>query len=107
MQQAFQKFKRAKVITLLKRGKLGTEAADYRQILLLSIPYKILERIQPHIDKIIPVKQAGFRNNKSCEEQVIALTTLIEAGFQKKLRISVAFFDLSAAYDTIWRHGLL
>lgn len=67
----------------------------------------ILERIQPHIDEIIPVEQAGFRNNRSCEEQVLALTTLIEAGFQKKLKTSVAFIDLSTAYDTVWRHRLL
>ncbi|VVC38892.1 Reverse transcriptase domain [Cinara cedri] len=107
-----KQFKRAKVIALLKPGKSGTEAVDYRPILLLSIPYKILERfilerIQPHIDEIIPVEQAGFRNNRSCEEQVLALTTLIEAGFQKKLKTSVAFIDFSAAYDTVWRHGLL
>jgi hypothetical protein len=107
-----KQFKRAKVIALLKPGKSGTEAADYCPISLLSIPYKILERlilerIQPHIDEIIPVEQAGFRNNRSCEEQVLALTTLIEAGFQKKLKTSVAFIDLSAAYDTVWRHGLL
>jgi hypothetical protein len=67
----------------------------------------ILERIQPHIDEIILVEQAGFRNNRSYEEQDLALTTLIETGFQKKLKTSVAFIDLSAAYNTVWSHGLL
>jgi len=94
------------MIALLKQGKLGTEAADYHPISLLSIPYKILkrlilERLQSHIDEIIPVEQASFRNNRGCEEQVLALTTLIEAGPQKKLKTSVAFIDLSAAYDTV------
>ncbi|KAL4119302.1 hypothetical protein QTP88_012127 [Uroleucon formosanum] len=64
-------FKRAKVIALLKPGKDGLDAADFRPISLLSVPFKlleriILERIQPHIDKLIPVGQAGFRENRGC-----------------------------------------
>lgn len=35
------------------------------------------------------------------EEQV--LTTLIESGFQKKFKTSVAFIDLSVAFTTVWR----
>lgn len=35
------------------------------------------------------------------------LTTLIETGFQNKLKTSAAFVDLSLAYDTVWRHGLI
>lgn len=58
-------FKRAKVIALLKPGKDWLDAADFRPISLLSVPFKllkriILERIQPHIDKLIPVEQARF-----------------------------------------------
>lgn len=30
----------------------------------------------------------------------MALTTFIEMGYQKKLKTSVTFVDLSAAYDT-------
>jgi hypothetical protein len=61
-----KQFKRAKVIALLKPGKDGHEVADYRPISLLSVTYKILEimilkRIQPSIDDVIPVEQAGFR----------------------------------------------
>jgi len=32
---------------------------------------------------------------------------MIEAGFQRKLKTNVAFIDLSAAYDTVWREGLM
>jgi len=38
---------------------------------------------------------------------VHALTTLIEASLQKKLKTSVAFIDLFAAYDAVWLYGLL
>jgi hypothetical protein len=107
-----KQFKRAKVIALLKPGKDGHEAADYRPISLLSVTYKILERmilerIQPYIEDVIPIEHAGFREYRGCEEQVLALTTLIESGFQRKFKTSVAFIDLSAAYDTVWRDGLL
>lgn len=56
-----KQFKGAKVIAFLKPGKSGLEAANYRPISLLSIPYKILERlvlerIQTCIDEVIPVE---------------------------------------------------
>lgn len=47
------------------------------------------------------------RNNRGCDEQVLDLTTLIEACLQKKLKASICFIDLSASYDTVWKHGLL
>lgn len=37
----------------------------------------------------------------------MALTTHIGIGFQKKLKTGAFFLDLSAAYDTVWKHGLL
>jgi len=99
-------FKKAKVIAILKPGKDGYEGEDYRPTSLLSVTYKILEkmilkRIQPYIEEVIPVEHAGFREYRGCEEQVITLTTIIESGFQRKLITSVAFIDLSAAYDTV------
>src|SRR5699024_2134815 len=38
---------------------------------------------------------------------VLALTTNIEAGFQKRLKTGVALLDLTAAYDTVWKDGLI
>jgi hypothetical protein len=57
----------------------------------------ILQRIQPLIETATPVHQAGFRKHRSCTEQVMALTTHIEAGFQRQLKTGVVFVDLSAA----------
>jgi hypothetical protein len=79
-------FKRAKVISILKPGKYGPKPACYRPFPLLSVIYKLLEgmilqKIQLMIEKPSPVSQAGFRKHKSCTEQVMALTTHIEAGF--------------------------
>jgi hypothetical protein len=68
-------FKRAKVITILKLGKNGSDPSHSQSISLLSIVFKILERmilqrIQPLIDAVVAVSQAGFRKNHSCTEQV-------------------------------------
>lgn len=76
--------KRAKIITILKPGKQGTNVSNYQSVSFLSITYKLLERlvlnrIQPEIEKILPVEQAGFRKNRYCTEQVLALTTHIES----------------------------
>lgn len=105
-------FQKSKVVAMLKPGKDGNETAHFRPISLLSITYKALERlilnrIEPIIDKQVPILQAGFRHNRGCAEQVTALTKFIESGFQKNLKTNEIFVDLTAAYDTVWRHGLL
>jgi hypothetical protein len=89
-------FKRAKVITILKPGKDGSDPLHFRLISLLSIVFKILEqiileRIQPLIDAVVPVSQTGFRKNRSCTEQVLTLTSDIEAGFQRIFKMVVVF----------------
>lgn len=105
-------FKRTKTIALLKPGKPSDKAESYRPIALLSVCYKVLERmlynrIEPIINQYIPIEQAGFRSGRSCTDQILALTTFIESGFQKKLKTSTVFIDLTAAYDTVWREGLV
>jgi hypothetical protein len=83
-------FKRAKLISIIKPVKDGTDPAHYRPISLLSVVYKLLERlifqpiqpIQPLIEDVTPINQAGFRQHRSCTEQVMALTMHIEAGVQ-------------------------
>jgi hypothetical protein len=36
----------------------------------------------------------------------LALTSHIEAGFQRKLKMGVVFIDLRAAYDPVWERWL-
>ena len=97
---------------MLKPGKEADRADSYRPIALLSVIYKLLERliynrIFPILKDKIPVEQAGFRPGRNCCDQVLSLTSFIENGFDKNEKTSAAFVDLSAAYDTVWRKGLL
>jgi len=105
-------FKKSKIIAVLKPGKLPNDAGSYRPIALLCTCYKLLERliynrIMPIINQHIPIKQARFRHNRSCCDQVLSLTTFIEDGFEKCLKTAATLIDLSSAYDTVWRKGLL
>jgi hypothetical protein len=106
------KMKRAKIIAILKPGKPPDQPKSYRPIALLSVIFKLLERliynrISPQILNAIPIEQAGFRPNRSCSDQILALTTFVESGFEKNLKTHAAFIYLSAAYDTVWRQGLI
>ncbi|KAL4096724.1 hypothetical protein QTP88_021619 [Uroleucon formosanum] len=91
---------------------LPTQQIVIVQLALLSVCYKLLERLVLNrigltIDTITPIEQAGFRPGKSYTDQIAALTTYIEKGFQNKKKTTAAFIDLTAAYDTVWREGLL
>lgn len=104
--------KKSKIIAILKPNKPKNLPESFRPIALLSSCYKLLERmllnrLSPLIMEHIPVEQAGFRPHRSCVDQVLSLTTHIEAGFQKQLKTTVVYVDLTAAYDTVWREGLL
>lgn len=105
-------FRYSKVLAILKPGKTDDKPENFRPIALLSTTYKLLERliynrIYPTINEILPPEQAGFRENRSCNDQVLALTTFIEAGFERNQKTGVVLIDLSSAYDTVWKDALL
>lgn len=78
---------------------------------LLSINFKLYEqlllaRISPTIYSTTPIEQAGFRQGRSCMDQVLTLTIGIETGFQREKKVGVALIDLTAAYDVFWKHSV-
>ena len=81
-------------------------------ISLLCIPCKIVERliynrISPVIDPQLPQEQDRFRPGRSTLDQVAKLTSDIEQAFDGNLKGGAVFVDLTAAYDTVWRRGLI
>jgi hypothetical protein len=107
-----KEWKEAKITAILKPNKQPEDPKSYRPISLLSTMYKLLERVllrrmKSKVDSKIPMEQAGFREGRNCCDQVLALTTHIEAGFQRGQKTVAAFLDLSAAYDTVWLKALI
>ena len=62
-----------------------------------------MQRISLLVEQTLSPDQAGFRKSRSTCDQVAALTTYIENGFQENLKTGAVFLDLTAAYDTIQR----
>ena len=44
----------------------------------------ILHRISPAVDEILNIEQVGFRPGRSLQDQVLALTTYVENGYQRR-----------------------
>ena len=82
-------WRRALVVAIPKPTKPVGDPNSYRQISLLCVPYKILERliyarVEPIIDTLLPKEQAGFRRGKSTVDQVVLLSQNIEDYFEAK-----------------------
>lgn len=97
------------MIAILKPDKPANEPSSYKPISLLPTVYKVFERlilyrIQPILENVLSIEQAGFR---ACCDQVLALTTYIENGYQRKDKSGTVFLDLSSAYDTVCKRGLM
>ena len=70
------------VIKLPKKGDLR-DCSNYRGIMLLSVPGKvlnrvILDRVKDAVDPQLRDQQAGFRRNRSCADQIASLRIIIE-----------------------------
>jgi hypothetical protein len=73
-------------------GKDGSDRSHFWPISLLSI--------------VFTVSQAGFRKNRICTEQVLALSSHLESGFQRKLKTGVVFIDLRISQLRTTPYGL-
>ena len=107
-------WKEATIIPIPKKTKDKTNKKNYRPISLLSCLGKTLERmvnsrLQNHLEKnkLLNPVQSGFRRNRSTEDQVTYLVQEIENAFQQKMKALAIFIDLTAAFDKVWKEGLL
>ncbi|GFS04224.1 RNA-directed DNA polymerase from mobile element jockey [Elysia marginata] len=106
-------WKEAHTIPIHKKGKSKTDPISYRPISLISCVGKLLEkiinkRLTYHLETngIISPTQSGFRKNKTTEDQLTYFVQNIENAFQEQKSMLSVFFDLSKAFDTVWKDGL-
>ena len=107
-------WKEAIVIPVPKKGKDKKNPRSYRPISLLSCVGKLLERMvnrrlinHMESNKVLSPTQTGYREYRGTEDQLAYLAQNIEDAFQEKRKVLAVFFDLSNAFDKVWKEGLL
>jgi len=93
-------------LSVISEWQRSTSCYKLSAHIVLSVCYKLLEhtilqRISPTVEDLLIVDRAGFHRGCSICDQVPAVTTFTENGFEKTLKTSAVFLDLTAAYDTI------
>ena len=76
------------IIKLPKKGDLR-DCSNYRGIMLLSTPGKVLnrvllERMKEAVDPKLQDQQAGFWQNRSCANQIASLRIIVEQSLEWK-----------------------
>ena len=107
-------WKEALIRPILKVGNEKRDPSSYSLISLLSCAGKLLEKIINkrftwHLESnTIPAPtQTGNRQFRNTEDQLALLTQDIKDAFQEKKTFLTVFFDLSMAFDKVWKEGLL
>ena len=107
-------WKEAHIVPILKKGKDKKNPRSYRPISLLSCVGKLMERLVNlrliiHLETkgLLSPTQTGYRKHRSTEDQLAYLAQCAENAFQEKRKLLAVFFDLSRAFDKVWKEGLL
>lgn len=111
-------WKRSNVTPLYKRSGDRRQRNSYRPISLTSVVAKVLERVVHKrlwslVRKKISAKQAGFRPGFSTHDAIFRLQSAIFDALEHgddgaaQSYLSVAFLDISKAFDAVWHKGLL
>ena len=102
------------IIPVPKTVKDKKNPRNYRPISLLSYVRKSLERMVNrrlirHVESssVLSPTQTGYRKFRSTEDQFVYLAQNTEDAFQEKKKVLTVFFDLSNAFDEVWKEGLL
>ena len=98
-------WKMAMITPILKKGDRDS-AANYRPISLTCICSKLMEHIvtssiMTHLDhhNILYHLQHGFRQGRSCETQLLELTTKLFSNLASEKQTDLSVMDFSKAFD--------
>jgi len=107
-------WRRATLLPFLKPGKPVSDPTSYRPIALTSCTCKLLEKIINNrliyvleTNNCLSPIQYGFRKMRSTEDVLVRLQTSILDAFASNKHLVGIFFDISKAYDTTWKYGIM
>ena len=107
-------WREAKVIPLLKPGKIATLASSYRPIALTNCMCKTLEKMvnrrRQHFlesNKYFNPCQSGFRAAHCTVDSLIRLDHSARQAILLKQYCIAVFLDIEKAFDSVWHHGIL
>ena len=105
-------WKRSSIVAIHKMGKPLDSPASFRPVSLISCVSKLFERfILPRLlfflesNFIFSPRQAGFRPERSTQDQILLHAQSISDGFNKPRpgsRTILATIDFSKAFDSVW-----
>ncbi|KAI0235174.1 hypothetical protein LSAT2_014355 [Lamellibrachia satsuma] len=103
-------WKEGYLIKIPKKGDLS-HCDNYRGITLLSVPGKvlnriILERMKGTVDQTLREQQAGFRQDRSCTDQIATLRIIVEQSIEWNSSLYINFVDYEKAFDSVDRETL-
>ena len=104
----------ALIVPILKKKKPSDRIKSYRPVSLLSCVSKCMETmVQWRIsdwawrNKIVPNEQAGFQPKRSTTDVIANIVQSAMDALQEKKRTLLVAVDFRAAFDRVWRNGLL
>ena len=111
-EQVPEDWKKGHMVKLPKKGDMSS-CNNWRGIMLLSIPGKvltriILERLKTALDKKLCDNQAGFCQDRSCTDHIATIRIIIEQSLEWQSPLYLIFVDFQKAFDiidrkTIWK----
>nr|KAG5685975.1 hypothetical protein BaRGS_017414 [Batillaria attramentaria] len=99
------------VIKLPKKGDLR-DCSNYRGIMLLSVPGKVLNRIlleRMRERQSTPCSETSrrvFAGNRSCADQIASLRIIVEQSLEWNSPLYINFIDYEKAFDSVDREAL-
>ena len=104
-------WKEGYLVKLPKKGDMQ-DCKNYRGIMLLSVPGKvlnrvILDRLKTVVDAKLRDHQAGFRKDRSCTDQIATLRIIVEQSRDEwDSSLYINFVDYEKAFDSLGRDTL-
>ena len=105
-----QAWRDAELVPIPKKGDLSN-CDNWRGIALLDVVGKVIGRlIQNRLQGLAELEladaQCGFRQGRSCTDQIFSITQHIEKLYEHRTQGFLAFIDLRKAYDSVSREAL-